>query len=120
MNNIRKGLETLRFMAVKYSTPSSVSGRYPEYDNKAIIKNLPGFAYISVSYPASLPASVPTGISVSSLNDPEMFLRLYNDPSINDYLEDGAPNKGKYYFNSLGSLQIMEAVSILYLFMVLI
>ena len=120
VNNIRKGLETLRFMAVKYSTPSSVSGRYPEYDNKAIIKNLPGFAYISVSYPASLPASVPTGISVSSLNDPEMFLRLYNDPSINDYLEDGAPNKGKYYFNSLGSLQIMEAVSILYLFMVLI
>ena len=119
VKNIRQGMETLRLMAVKYSTPSSVSGRYPEYDNKAIIKNLPGFAYISVSYPASLPASVPTGISVSSLNEPEMFLRLYNDSSsVNEYLQDGKPKKGKYYFNSLGSLQIMEAVSILlYLFM---
>ena len=41
-----------------------------------------------------------------------MFLRLFNDTSVNDYLEHGRPNKGKYYFNSLGSLQIMEAVSI--------
>ena len=39
-----------------------------------------------------------------------MFLRLYNDPSVNSYLEDGG-YKVKYYYNSLGSLDIMEAVS---------
>ncbi|PFX12580.1 Chondroitin sulfate ABC exolyase [Stylophora pistillata] len=110
VNHIQGGLEALRLMAVKYSTPPSVSGRYPEYSNKVLVKNLPAYAYISVSYPSTLPTSVPTGISVSSLNNPEWFLRLYNDSTVNSYLEDGAPNKKKYYFNSLGSLQIMEAV----------
>ena len=111
-NHIKGGLEALRLMAVKYSTPPSVSGRYPEYSNKVLVKNLPAYAYISVAYPTTLPTSVPTGVSVSSLNNPEWFLRLYNDPSVESFLEDGAPNKNKYYFNSLGSLQIMEAVSI--------
>ena len=111
-NHIKGGLEALRLMAVKYSTPPSVSGRYPEYSNKVLVKNLPAYAYISVAYPTTLPTSVPTGVSVSSLNNPEWFLRLYNDPSVERFLEDGAPNKNKYYFNSLGSLQIMEAVSI--------
>ncbi|PFX29847.1 Chondroitin sulfate ABC exolyase [Stylophora pistillata] len=110
VNHIKGGLEALRLMAVKYSTPPSVSGRYPEYSNKVLVKNLPAYAYISVSYPSTLPTSVPTGVSVSSLNNPEWFLRLYNDSTVNSYLEDGAPNKKKYYFNSLGSLQIMEAV----------
>ena len=111
-NHIKGGLEALRLMAVKYSTPPSVSGRYPEYSNKVLVKNLPAYAYISVAYPTTLPTSVPTGVSVSSLNNPEWFLRLYNDSSVESFLEDGAPNKKKYYFNSLGSLQIMEAVSI--------
>ena len=111
-NHIKGGLEALRLMAVKYSTPPSVSGRYPEYSNKVLAKNLPAYAYISVAYPTTLPTSVPTGVSVSSLNNPEWFLRLYNDSSVESFLEDGAPNKKKYYFNSLGSLQIMEAVSI--------
>ncbi|XP_022785064.1 uncharacterized protein LOC111325500 isoform X1 [Stylophora pistillata] len=111
VNHIKGGLEALRLMAVKYSTPPSVSGRYPEYSNMALVKNLPAYAYISVTYPATLPTSVPTGVSVSSFSNPEWFLRLYNDSSVNSYLEDGAPTKKKYYFNSLGSLQIMEAVN---------
>ena len=111
--NIRQVLETLRLIAVKYSTPASVNGRYPHYFNKALIKTLlPGYAYISISHPSTLPSTVPTGISVSDLNQAQtqMFLQLFNDTFVNDYLEDGKPNKGKYYFNSLGSLQIMEAV----------
>lgn len=115
IKNIRLVLETLRLIAVKYSTPASVNGRYPDYFNKALIKTLlPGYAYISVSHSTPLPSTVPTGISVSDLNraQTQMFLRLFNDTSVNDYLKDGRPNKGKYYFNSLGSLQIMEAVSI--------
>ena len=69
-NHIKGGLEALRLMAVKYSTPPSVSGRYPEYSNKVLVKNLPAYAYISVAYPTTLPTSVPTGVSVSSLNNP--------------------------------------------------
>ncbi|KAL9961935.1 hypothetical protein ACROYT_G030979 [Oculina patagonica] len=112
-NNIRRALETMRLVAVKYSTPTSVNGRYPDYFNKALIKTLlAGYAYISVSYPSTLPSTIPTGISVSSLNQAQtkMFLRLYSDSTVNDYLEDGKPSKSKYYFNSLGSLEIMEAV----------
>lgn len=40
-----------------------------------------------------------------------MFLRLYDDPDVSSYLADGAPKKAKCYLNSLGSLDIMEAVS---------
>ncbi|KAL9985181.1 hypothetical protein ACROYT_G007551 [Oculina patagonica] len=112
-NNIRRGMETLRLVAVKYSTPTSVNGRYPDYFDKKLIKTLlAGYAYISVSHPSALPSTIPTGISVSTLNQAQtkMFLRLYNDSTVNDYLEDGKPNKGKYYYNSLGSLEIMEAV----------
>ena len=113
--HIRLVLETLRLISVKHSTPASVNGRYPHYFNKALIKALlPGYAYVSVSHTSTLPSTVPTGISVSDLHQAQtqMFLRLFNDTSVNDYLEDGKPKKGKYYFNSLGSLQIMEAVSI--------
>ena len=112
-NNIRRLLETLRVIAVKYSTPTSVNGRYPDYVNKVLFKVLPAYAYISVSHPSTLPSTIPTGISVSSLYEAQtqMFLRLYDDPSVNGYLEDGKPSKAKYYFNSLGSLEIMEAVS---------
>ena len=109
-NNIRRGLETMRIIAVKYSTPNSVNGRMPNYANKLILKGLlPAFAYISVSHPLTGPSEIAGGC-VASANKPEMFLRLYNDPSVNSYLEDGG-HKGKYYYNSLGSLDIMEAVS---------
>ena len=111
VNHIRRGLEMLRVIAVKYSTPNSVNGRFPNYFNKALIKAvLPGYAYISVSHPSTLPSVIPTGISVTNVNKPEMFLRLYNDPSVDSYLEDGK-HKAKYYYNSLGALDIMEAVS---------
>ena len=114
INSIRRGLETLRLIALKYSTPNSVNGRFPHYFNKALIKAvLPGYAYISVSHPSNLPSTIPNGINVSNVTEPQMFLRLYNDPSIKDYLEDGQSNKGKYYPNSLGSLDIMDKVSTL-------
>ena len=112
ISNIRRGLETLRVIALKYSTPNSVNGRFPHYFNKALIKAvLPGYAYITVSHPSNLSSTIPKGIIVNDVNEPQMFLRLYNDSSINDYLEDGHSDKGKYYPNSLGSLEIMEKVS---------
>ena len=116
VNNIRRGLETLRIIAVKYSTPNSVNGRMPSYVNKVLSKALlPAYAYISVTYPFPLPSTIPIGISVTNVNGPEMFLRLYDDPDVNRFLEEGTPNKAaKYYPNTLGSLDIMEAVSILW------
>ena len=86
----------------------------PNYVNEVLIKALlPGYAYISVfhPYPSVMPSVIPTGITVSNVTEPEMFLRLYSSPSVDTYLEDGG-HKAKYYFNSLGSLDIMEAVSI--------
>ena len=104
VNNIRGALETLRLMCVKYSTPNSVNGRYPSYTNKALIKTLlPGYAYIS---------AILTGNIVTGVNQPEMFLRLYDvtDPSVSSSLDD-AKFKGKFYYNSLGTLDIMEKVN---------
>ena len=108
-NNIRRGLETMRIIAVKYSTPNSVNGRMPSYSNKKILIALPAFAYISVSHPCTEQSEISASSAVSR-NKTEMFLRLYNDPTVNSYLEDGG-YKVKYYYNSLGSLDIMEAVS---------
>ena len=117
-NNIRRALETLRVIAVKSSTPNSVNGRFPHYFNKVLLKAvLQGYAYISVSHPPILPSTVPVGIQVTHVDGSEMFLRLYDDPDVSKYLEKGRPNiAAKYYPNSLGSLDIMEAVSILCLY----
>ena len=123
-NNIRRGLETLRIIAVKYSTPNSVNGRFPDYFNKALLKVLPGYAYSSVSHPSILSSTIPTGIKIGDLNMPQakMFLRLYtyNDIYVKDFLEDGKSRQHKYYLNSLGSLDIMEKVSKLYCLFILL
>lgn len=114
VNNIRRGLETMRLIALKYSTPNSVNGRFPNYVKKVLIKAaLAGYAYISVEHPSVLPAVIPTGITITNVKGAEMFLRLYDesDPDVASYLKDGRPAKSKYYFNSLGSLDIMKAVS---------
>ena len=112
-NNIRRVMETMRTVAVKYSTPSSVNGRFPHYFNKALIETLlPGYAYISVSHPSTLPSTEPKGMTVSALNQAQtqIFLRLYEESSVYDYLVDGTIKKGKNYLNSLGSLEIVETV----------
>ncbi|XP_022786563.1 uncharacterized protein LOC111326752 [Stylophora pistillata] len=57
--NLRKALETLRLVAVKYSTPNSVGGRIVDYSKKVLIKILPAYAYISVSHPSGPLASTP-------------------------------------------------------------
>ena len=112
INNIRRGLETLRLVAVKYSIPNSVNGRSPHYFNNALINIMPAYAYISISHHYNLNGRIPRGIYVSNVNGSEMFLRLMNDSSINKYLGKGKIRNAKYYLNSLGSLHIMDAVSI--------
>ncbi|XP_068708115.1 chondroitin sulfate ABC exolyase-like [Montipora foliosa] len=110
VNNIRRGLETMRLMSAKYSTPNSVNGRFPNYFNKVLFKALPGYAYISVSNPPT--STVQLGITVTGVKGPEMFLRLYDesDPDMIEYLKGGRIKKSKYYFNTLGALDIMKKV----------
>ncbi|XP_068741846.1 chondroitin sulfate ABC exolyase-like [Montipora capricornis] len=111
VNNIRRGLETMRLMSAKYSTPNSVNGRFPNYFNKVLIKALlPGYAYISVSNPPT--TTVQSGITVTDLKGPEMFLRLYDesDSDVIAYLKEGRITKNKNYFNTLGALDIMKKV----------
>ena len=112
--NIREGLKTLRMTAVKYSTPSSVGGRFPDYCNEVLLKNLPAFAYISVSYLGPLATPPPKGIIISDLTkDAELFERLYqpSNKAVSTNLGRGWVQAGKSYFNSLGSLQLMITVS---------
>ena len=115
--NLLESLKTMRQIAAKYSTPSSVGGRFPDYSNNILINILPAYAYISVSHPDlsshPLASNPPKGITVPNTANAGMFLRLYQplDADVKTYLEDGEVYRGKSYMNSLGSAKIMSTVS---------
>ena len=109
--NMVDALKVLRIVAVRYSTPSSIGGRFPSYTKAVLAEHVPAYAYIAAN-----PASTPP---VESLNldfaEVRMFRRLY-DPTVgtcngplNEELCKGGIDR-KYYLNSLGSLEIMEKV----------
>lgn len=113
MNNIEKGLETLRIVSVKYSTPNSVSGRFPGFTRAILSKILPAYAYAGATAP-SLDGNGKLGaISVQNNDIIRMFVRLYNksDSVIDNYLKDGSISKGIYYTNSIASIDIMDEIS---------
>ena len=98
-------------MAAKYSSPNSINGRSPNYSTKVLIKAaLGGYAYFSVANPTA--TAVQSGITVTDVEKPEMFLRLYDE--IDAYtitiLRDGSIRKSKY-LNSLGAFDLMQKVS---------
>jgi len=111
--NLQEGLKTLRVIAVKYSTPSSVGGRFPDFSKAVLAQILPAYAYISISYPGTLSKPPTPGITVSDLTgDAKIFLRLYqtSDDTVKKYLTDGKIHTGKTYMNTLGSVDIMKSV----------
>ena len=102
-------LKVLRIVAVRYSTPSSIGGRFPSYTRAVLAEHVPAYAYLAAN---------PSG-KVMSLNtdlaEVRMFRRLYKHTSgtctgtLNSKLCNG--NVGRiYYFNTLGSLEIMKKV----------
>ena len=129
-DNLRKALAVLRTVAVKYSTPESICGRFPKYDQAILAKHIPAYAYIS--YVASgansgeldeteiyqrlfnSSSSSPSVASKDSLTEqldrPEMFLRLLDtkNPSVKAYLENGKITSSIYYWNTIGSLDILK------------
>ncbi|PFX32064.1 Chondroitin sulfate ABC exolyase [Stylophora pistillata] len=111
--NLLEALKTMRLVSVKYSTPSSVGGRFPNFSKETLINILPAYAYIGVSYSSqSLASTPPKGITIPNSKDAGIFLRLYDtmDKNVKKYLEDGKVYKGKSYMNSLGCLKIMSAL----------
>ena len=114
--NLQQGLKTLRVIAVKYSTPSSVGGRFPDFSKAVLAQILPAYAYLSISYPGALSTPPTPGITVSDLTgDAKMFLRLYqtSDETVEKYLTNGNIHVGKTYMSTLGSVDIMKSVSLL-------
>ena len=113
--NLRIALKTLRLTAVKYSTPSSVGGHFPDFSKAILIDILPAYAYVSVLHPKPLPEVPAGGIDIVSIEmkGAPMFSRLYQptEAQVLAYLKEGQVQREMTYMNSLGSLQIMVLVS---------
>lgn len=98
-NNLAKALELLRAVAVKYSTPNSLCGRFPNYSKAVLLEHFPAYAYMGYSKHRFV----------------KLFLRLLgtNDHKVRTYLEDGYFQSGIYYWNTIGSLDVLKGVEAL-------
>ena len=110
--HVKKGLEVMRIVSVKYSSPNSVGGRFPGFSNGILAKSLPAYAYIAAIAPFLNDDGYFGEISVSSNDTLRMFLRLYDTTEcmVNYYLGDGTIFTNIDYLNSLGSVNIMEEI----------
>ena len=110
--HVKKGLEVMRIVSVKYSSPNSVGGRFPGFSNGILAKSLPAYAYIAAIAPFLNDDGYFGEISVSSNDTLRMFLRLYDttESMVNDYLADGTISTNIYYLNSIGAVNIMEEI----------
>ena len=84
MQNIKKGLEIMRVVSVKYSSPNSVGGRFPGFTRAILAKNFPGFAYYAATAPnLNMDGSLGEIAAIDSENI-KPFLRLF-DTGYNDF-----------------------------------
>ena len=68
----------MRIVSVKYSSPNSVSGRFPGFDRAILAKSFPAYAYFAASAP-SLEMDGSLGeITTLDAENIKMFLRLYD------------------------------------------
>lgn len=75
--HIKKGLEIMRVVSVKYSSPNSVSGRFPGFTRAILAKSFPAYAYIGATAPSLVGGSL-GAISTLDSGNVKMFLRLYD------------------------------------------
>ena len=111
--HIKKGLEVMRIVSVKYSPPNSVSGRFPGFSNGILAKSFPAYAYAAATAPVLNDDGSFGEISISNNETLTMFLRLYDtsESMVNDYLADGTISYHTvYYLNSIGSVNVMEEI----------
>jgi len=112
--HIRKGLEIMRIVSVKYSTPNSVSGRFPEFNSTTLVRCIPAYAYISVTAPNTTMDGSLGDISSVNTETVKLFLRLYNTDKnvVMHYLGNQTTYfNGILYLNSIGSINIMEEIN---------
>ena len=113
--NIINSLKVLRISAVLYSSPSSVGGRFPRYNQAILTKIVPAYCYMAMKSPLKDHDIHGDPNLSTDLAEVRMCLRLYQPVSgtctgeLNEKLCDGVPNR-IYYLNTLGSLDIMERV----------
>ena len=111
--NLINALKVFRITAVRYSTPSQINGQIPKYDNAIFAEHVPAFAYMAMK-PGQTKVNIFTPLN-EDLAQVRMFLRLYDHVSgtctgrLNKHLCDGKVSRSDY-FNTLGSLQIMDKV----------
>ena len=74
---MKKGLEIMRIVSVKYSSPNSVSGRFPGFTRAILAKSFPAYAYIGATAPNLVDGSLGE-IPILHAENIKMFLRLYN------------------------------------------
>ena len=112
MGHVKKGLEVMRIVSVKYSSPNSVSGRFPGFSRVILAECFPGYAYAAATAPVLNDDGSFGEISTFNNETLKMFLRLYDktENAVNDYLADGAIFTNTYYLNSIGSVNIMEEI----------
>ena len=78
MLNIKKGLEIMRVVSIKYSSSNSVGGRFPGFTRAILAKNFPGFAYYAATAPnLNMDGSLGEMAAIDSENI-KPFLRLFD------------------------------------------
>ena len=102
----------MRIVSVKYSSPNSVSGRFPGYSRCILARTFPAYAYAGATAPPLTTTGTLGDISTLSNETIQMFLRLYDttQSAVNEYLARGRIFTNIYYLNSIGSVNIMEEI----------
>ena len=125
--NLKKALDVLKVVSVKYSTPNSISGRFPGYSRGILAATVAPFAYLAVSSPSFADGAETELGELGNLatSEAKTFLRLYDlgdeedcgdtagDPTTRALKQDLCEGRFRSpirYYNSLGSLQIMQKV----------
>jgi hypothetical protein len=82
----------MRIVSVKYSSPNSVSGRFPGFSRAILAKSFPAYAYAAATAPVLNEDGSFGEISTFNNETLKMFLRLYDttESAVNDYLGDEA------------------------------
>ena len=103
----------MRIVAVKYSTPNSVAGRFPGFYRAILARIFPSYAYAGATAPDLNDDGSLGEITILDSDKVKMFLRLYDpgNEDVSNYLEDGTISTHIFYLNTIGSINIMEEIS---------
>ena len=111
--NIRDRLDSYQEMALLYSIPNSIAGRFPGYSSSTLIKMLPAFSHLSAGSQNLQANGELEPFSLGpDIGMVETFRRLYRPhyPNVVEYLRNGTPGPTNEYLFSLGALETMEAI----------